>query len=227
MAAAIAERLERYAELAVRVGANVAAGQRVHHRTHRARAAGAGVDARRLRAGARYVDVCYTDQHVRRAMIELGPDEALGHTPAWLVERWQAMAGNATIGTTATRSRSCSRTSPGERVGRARMTSSSRCSWRRWANAPSTGPSFPTRRRAGPSRSSESPTSMLWAGDRVRDPARRADPIAEWRAHAPLDYAGRRRAERASLRLFALPRAGHRFHGRPAPVVALGRGRSL
>ena len=31
-------------------------------------------------AGASYVDVTYRDQHVRKAMIELGPDEALDAT---------------------------------------------------------------------------------------------------------------------------------------------------
>ena len=44
--------------------------------------------------------VLYIDQHVRKAMIELGPDEALTHAPDWLQERWQAAAGNAAIGTT-------------------------------------------------------------------------------------------------------------------------------
>ena len=32
--------------------------------------------------GARYVDVAYIDQHVRRAMIEKGPDDVLEWTPA-------------------------------------------------------------------------------------------------------------------------------------------------
>jgi aminopeptidase len=39
------------------------------------------------KAGARYVDVLYRDQHVRRAMIELGPDETLNWSPPWLVAR--------------------------------------------------------------------------------------------------------------------------------------------
>ncbi len=89
--AAVDERLERYAELAVRVGANVEEGQTVF--------IGAMVEhapfARALTraaygAGARYVDVRYGDQHVRRAMIEFGPDDALEHTPDWLKTRFQA-----------------------------------------------------------------------------------------------------------------------------------------
>ena len=53
-------------------------------------------------AGARYVDVNYRDQHVRKAMIELGPDEALTYTPDWLKERAEALAGAAMIATATT-----------------------------------------------------------------------------------------------------------------------------
>jgi aminopeptidase len=77
-----AERLRRYAELAVRVGANVQAGQEVvilcqveHVPTARA------IVREAYRAGARRVVVRYADQHVRRAAIELGPEDMLGHSP--------------------------------------------------------------------------------------------------------------------------------------------------
>ena len=86
------ERLERYAELAVRVGVNIADDQTVFITARLEHAPLARALTRAAYgAGARYVDVFYTDQHVRRAMIEYGPDSALEHTPAWLVERWQAM----------------------------------------------------------------------------------------------------------------------------------------
>jgi aminopeptidase len=38
-------------------------------------------------AGAKFVDVWYLDQHVRRSMISKGPDEALEFTPDWAVQR--------------------------------------------------------------------------------------------------------------------------------------------
>src|SRR5690349_9642260 len=95
------DRLERYAELAIHVGANVQSGQTVlvnamidHAPLARALARAA------YAAGAKYVDVRYTDQHVRRAMIELGPDDALEHTPGWLKTRMRAAGGNALVGTT-------------------------------------------------------------------------------------------------------------------------------
>ena len=71
---AMDERLERYAELVVRIGANVQPGQEVflssaleHHELTRALA------RQSYRVGASYVHVLYNDAHVRRAMIELGP----------------------------------------------------------------------------------------------------------------------------------------------------------
>jgi aminopeptidase len=83
--AATDHRLEKYAELAVRVGANVEEGQTVF-------LAGLVEHAPLIRAltraaygaGARYEDVGYRDEHVRKAMIELGPDEALQHAPEWM-----------------------------------------------------------------------------------------------------------------------------------------------
>src|SRR4029077_1947611 len=51
------------------------------------------------RAGASYVNAVYSDQHVRRAMIELGPDEALTYSPKWMKSLEEATAGNALLGT--------------------------------------------------------------------------------------------------------------------------------
>ena len=122
MATGIAERLDRYADLAVRVGANVEEGQvvfingRIEH-TPLIRA----LTHASYRAGARYVDVLFVDQHVRRAMVELGPDEALEHTPDWLKLRWQSMEGAANIVTTGDPDPELLSDLDGERVGRARM----------------------------------------------------------------------------------------------------------
>ena len=117
-----AERLERYAQLAVRVGVNIADGQTVFISARLEHAPLVRALTRAAySAGARYVDVYYTDQHVRRAMIEFGPDEALAHTPAWLIERWQAMRGNAMLGTTGDPEPTLLADLPGERVGRAQM----------------------------------------------------------------------------------------------------------
>ena len=108
VAPAIDERLEAYADLAVRVGANVQEGQTVFLNTQVEHAPLARALTRAAyRAGARYVDVRYRDDHVRHAMIELGPDEALTHSPEWMKMLYHAMEGEAQrSGRRATRSRS-------------------------------------------------------------------------------------------------------------------------
>jgi aminopeptidase len=123
MAADLEGRLERYAELAVRVGANIEEGQAVFiaGRIEHAPLVRALTHAS-YRAGARYVDVYYVDQHVRRAMVELGPDDALEHTPDWMKLRWQSMSDAAMIVTTGDPEPELLSDLDGERVGRARMT---------------------------------------------------------------------------------------------------------
>jgi aminopeptidase len=114
------ERLERYAELAVRVGANVQPGQEVfvHGLVEHADLIRA-LTRQSYRAGASYVHVLYSDQHIRRAMIELGPDEALTYTPAWLKATAETTEGNAQLGTTGNPEPELLADLDGERVGRA------------------------------------------------------------------------------------------------------------
>jgi aminopeptidase len=114
------ERLERYAELVVRVGANVQPGQELflfsaveHHELTRA------LTRQAYRAGVSYVNVLYNDAHVRKAMIGLGPDEALTYAPQWLKELTTSISGNAMIGTTGNPEPDLLADLDGERVGRA------------------------------------------------------------------------------------------------------------
>jgi aminopeptidase len=116
------ERLERYAELCVRVGANVQPGQEVlvHGLVENAPLVRALARQAYL-AGAAYVNVLYWDDHVRRAMIELGPDEALDHTPGWLKTLAESSPGNAEIATLGRPEPELLADLDGERVGRAVM----------------------------------------------------------------------------------------------------------
>jgi aminopeptidase len=80
--------LEEYARLALRVGVNVEQGQDVTVLAYVEHAPLARAIARAGYAeGARRVDAAYVDLHVRRAKAELAPDEAVGWTPRWLLER--------------------------------------------------------------------------------------------------------------------------------------------
>jgi aminopeptidase len=122
MGTALDGRLERYAAVAIEVGANVDAGQNVFINARIEHAPLARALARAAyKAGAHYVDVYYVDQHVRRAMIELGPDEALEHSPPWLVERAKAMSGSAVVATAGDPEPTLLADLDGERVGRAQM----------------------------------------------------------------------------------------------------------
>jgi len=114
------ERLERYAELAVRVGANVQPGQEVfvHPRIEHVDLGRALVRQAYL-AGASYVHVIYQDEHIRKAMIGLGPDSALTFSPAWEKELLEATAGNAIIGTHGRAEPELLADLDGDRVGRA------------------------------------------------------------------------------------------------------------
>ena len=76
------ERLERYAELVVGLGANVQPGQEVFILPNIAHRDLARALARAsYKAGASYVHMLYQDAHTRKAMIELGSDEALTYAP--------------------------------------------------------------------------------------------------------------------------------------------------
>ena len=87
------DRIDRYADLIVRVGANVQQGQTlfvtalVEHAPLARALARAG-----YRAGARLVDVRYADNHLRRSFIESAPEDELTQTPPWLLARAEALA---------------------------------------------------------------------------------------------------------------------------------------
>jgi len=73
--------------------------------------------------GARYVEAYYEDQHVRRAMIELAPDEMLTWSPPWMIKRAEDRAANkaALIAITGDPEPELLADLDGDRVGRARQ----------------------------------------------------------------------------------------------------------
>ena len=85
----MSSRVDRLAELAVGVGANVQPGQDVvvlAFDVEQAPVARAVADAA-YRRGARFVSVLYWDQHVRRSRLARAPADSLGFVPDW----WEAM----------------------------------------------------------------------------------------------------------------------------------------
>jgi aminopeptidase len=108
----------------VRVGANVQPGQLVDviARIEHAEVARAVARAA-YRAGARYVDVLYGDQHLRRAFIEHAEDDLLSWTPPWLLERAKEVGDEraAVVALTGDAEPDLLADLPGDRVGKARM----------------------------------------------------------------------------------------------------------
>jgi aminopeptidase len=84
--------LDRYARLAVEVGVNLQPGQLlavdglVEHAPLVRAISRAG-----YAAGARYVDVRYTDQHVKHAQVASAPEGELDFSPPWLISRLEAL----------------------------------------------------------------------------------------------------------------------------------------
>jgi aminopeptidase len=118
------ERLEAYADLAVRVGANVAPGQDVAVDAVVEHAPLARAVARAAwRAGARRVDVLYSDKYVLGAKIELAEEEQLGWSPPWVVQRIRDLgeAGGALVSITGDPDPELFDALDARRVGLARM----------------------------------------------------------------------------------------------------------
>jgi aminopeptidase len=188
MAAAVTAtdtRLERYADLTVRVGANVQEGQIVFVNSLVEHAPLARALARAsYRAGARYVDVRYRDDHVRRAMIELGPDEALEHSPDWLKLNTEAHEGQANIWTTGDPEPQLMGDLDGDRVGRARMKEISEIARRQMMERSVnwSGVAFPN---AGWAEQvfGEPDVERLWDALAFCVRLDEADPVAAWREH--------------------------------------------
>ena len=86
--------LERYADLVVRVGANVGEGQDVLVNAYVEHAPFArALTAAAYAAGARYVAVSYADQYVKRELIARGSDDVLEWTPPWQPEQLEYLHG--------------------------------------------------------------------------------------------------------------------------------------
>jgi aminopeptidase len=180
------QRLQRYARLAVRVGLNLQPGQTlainalVEHAplareiAHEAYLAGAG-----------YVDVLYSDQHVRRTHIADAADDRLDHSPPWLVERlrWLGANGGAICAITGNPEPELFADLDGERVGKARMREVAEeslkltdglCNW--------TIVSFPT---AGWAETvfGEPDVERLWTAVAGAVRLDEPDPVAAWQEH--------------------------------------------
>ncbi len=211
-------RLERYAELAVRVGANLAEGQTLFVTCELDHAPLAQALARAgYAAGARYVDVLYRDPHVRHALIEFGPDEALEHSPAWMIDRWRHMdeEQSASIATTGSSEPELMADLDGTRVGRARMKELMEQAMQRMANRRInwSGVAYPNEGWAN-TVFGEPDVERLWEAVAFCTRLDEPDPVAAWNAHVD-------RLERRAEQLNALGVDQLRYRG-PGTDLTVG-----
>ena len=208
--------------MAVRVGANVGVGQNVFLGTQVEHAPLARALTRQAyAAGARYVDVHFVDSHVRRAMIELGPDQTLDHSPLWQIERVEAMAGNAMIATTGDPEPRLLADLDGARVGRAqplelrkagvRLLTANTCNW--------TGVAFPNPGWAHQV-FGEPDVERLWEAVAFCTRLDEDDPVEAWRLH--MDRLDRRAR---ALNALGLDRLTYRGPGTELEIGLLERSR--
>ncbi len=181
------ERLERYAELTVKVGCNLQPGQDlgvlalVEHAPLARAIARVAYDA-----GARYVDVHYTDLHVKRALIEHGPDDALTWTPPWLVRRVTDMneRRGAMVAISGDPEPELLSDLDGERVGRARMIELAKAHSRQ-VNEGLANWTIVAYPNEGWARSmfGEPDVERLWEAVAFTTRLDEPDPVAAWREH--------------------------------------------
>jgi aminopeptidase len=180
------QRLEAYARLAVQVGLNLQPGQTLGINALIEHAPLARAIAREAyKTGASYVDVFFTDQHVRRAHIEQASEDKLGYSPPWLVRRLREFGeiGGALVAISGNPEPELFADLDGERVGKARMREVAEasleltdglCNW--------TIVAYPTEGWAQ-TVFGEPDVERLWdaVGQAVR--LDQPDPVAAWREH--------------------------------------------
>jgi aminopeptidase len=181
------DRIDSYADLIVRVGANVQAGQTVYVSALVEHAPLVRAIARAgYAAGARLVDVRYADNHLRRAFIQNATEDDLTETTPWQLARTEALAdGGALIMIAGDPEPELLADLDQERVGKARPIEAMKVQLRaqneravNWTIA-----AYPTE---GQARQvfGEPDVERLW--DAVAHSVRlnEPDPVASWREHS-------------------------------------------
>jgi len=221
------QRIERLAQLTVEVGANVQQGQLVVVACMVENAPMVRAIARAAyRAGARRVEPEYIDRHLTKALVELGPEESLEYTPPWLMNMFDTLEGErgAYIQVSADPDPDLLSGLPGDRVAKARPKEVFAKSIRmvndlavNWTIVPAPTPAWASQVFGEPD------MDALWKAVEKSVPSRLTGPGGGMAAARREAEAHRRRANRDAIRLAALRRPWHRFHGRPSAELAVGR----
>ncbi len=190
------QTLQRYAELAVKVGVNLQAGQRLILRAPiDAAPLARAITARAYRAGARLVDVMWHDDQVTLARFRHAPDGSFEEYPTWRSEALaaRAEAGDAFLSIYA-EDPDLLRDQDPDKVKTAKLTTQrhmrpyfdlleqNRFNW-----CALSAPVVPWARRVFPDATTDDDAlDRLWDAILTTVRVDRADPVAAWREHLSL-----------------------------------------
>ncbi|WP_332694665.1 aminopeptidase [Halalkalibacter lacteus] len=186
------ENVEKYADLAVKVGVNIQKGQTLVVRTPiNAAEFVRSVAKKAYEAGAKNVHVEWSDEEITKTKYELAPDEAFHEFPEWVAKGYEEMAENGAAFLSITGSNpDLLKDADPERVSNANKASgkamqgfrsyimSDKISWSIVA-VPSEG----WARKVFPEDSEEKAVEKLWDAIFAATRINQADPVAAWQEH--------------------------------------------
>ncbi|KHF40461.1 aminopeptidase [Halalkalibacter okhensis] len=189
------ENLEKYAELAVKVGVNIQPGQTLVVRTPLNAADYVRAVAKKAyEAGAKNVHVEWSDEELTKTKYELAPDEAFHEFPEWVAKGYEEMAENGAAFLSITGSNpDLLKDADPERVSNANKSSgkamegfrsyimSDKISWSIVA-VPSAG----WAKKVFPEDSEEKAVEKLWDAIFAATRINQADPVSAWQEHLSL-----------------------------------------
>ncbi|WP_100372949.1 aminopeptidase [Bacillus sp. FJAT-45037] len=191
------ENLEKYAELAVKVGINIQPGQTLVVRTPlTARDYVRLVAKKAYEAGAKHVQVIWTDEEITKTRYELAPDEAFHEFPEWLAKGHEELAENGAAFLSITGSNpDLLKDADPERVANDNKASGKAMSgFRSYIMADKISwsivavPSVEWAEKVFPEAKGEEAVTKLWEAIFAATRIHTEDPVSEWKAHlAKLD----------------------------------------
>jgi len=185
--AARARELDEYAQLAIRIGVNLEEGQDVTLLSYVEHAPLVRAIARAAYAeGARRVDALYVDVYLRREKAAHAPDDVVGWTPPWMLQRVEEEAERRTavINTVGEPARDVFAGLDPQRVASSLMPDLRRALWTAFDHGrmPWTIVAFPTPDWAEQV-FGEPDLARLWEAVRATVRLDEPDPLAAWREH--------------------------------------------
>lgn len=186
------DNLEKYAELAVKVGINIQPNQTLIVRTPLT-----AVDYVRLvakkayEAGAKHVQVIWDDEQITKTKYELAPDEAFNEFPEWLAKGYEELAesGAAFLSITGSNPDLLKDADPERVSNAAKASGKAMAGFRSYVMADKISwsivavPSVEWAEKVFPDAKGEEAVQKLWDAIFAATRIHNEDPVADWKSH--------------------------------------------